>query len=223
MSLRIGGSEMTGLLFDLDGTLLDTLEDLKDATNHVLREAGYPERSLEQIRQAVGNGAENQLRRSLPQDVPEERLQALLREYKAYYNTHCQIKTAPYAGVLEALAQLQGEYPVAVVSNKPDATVKTLCALYFPGTYALGESPDCPRKPAPDMVKKGMEAIGAEKCIYIGDSEVDVLTARNAGVPCLSVLWGFRDRKLLESRGATHFCEAPEQLADCLEAMAKEL
>ena len=210
-----------GLLFDLDGTLLNTLEDLKDATNHVLAVHGYPQRSLEEIRRAVGNGAENQIRCSLPEGVEDAEVKALLKEYKDYYNTHCQIKTCPYAGVPEALAELR-DFPMAIVSNKPDPTVKTLCAQYFEGLYALGESPDCPRKPAPDMVKKGMAAIGAEKCIYIGDSEVDILTAQNAGVPCLSVLWGFRDRKLLEEKGGKYFCQSPRDLRKALETIVRE-
>ena len=111
---------------------------------------------------------------------------------------------------------------MAIVSNKPDTAVKTLCARYFPGIYALGESPDCPRKPAADMVKKGMEAIGVSSCIYVGDSEVDILTARNAEVPCLSVLWGFRDREELENNGGQHFCLAAEQLPQILRTMIRE-
>ena len=208
-----------GLLFDLDGTLLNTLEDLKDATNVTLRQFGFPERTLEQVRKVVGNGAENQIRKCLPQGTDQETVQAVLTAYKAYYGTHCQIKTAPYRGILEVLEELRKSYPVAIVSNKPDGAVKTLCAQYFGDTYALGESADCPRKPAPDMVKKGMAAIGADSCIYIGDSEVDILTAENAGVPCLSVLWGFRDREMLEQNGAKYYCEKPEDLPRVLRQM----
>lgn len=210
---------MTGILFDLDGTLLNTLEDLTDATNHVLREFGFPERSLEQVRRAIGNGAANQLRKSAPAGTPEETIEQMLAVYKPYYTAHCQIKTKPYAGIPEALTELCSRYPVAIVSNKPDAAVKELCAEYFPGIYALGEAPDCPRKPAPDMVHKAMQAIGACRCIYVGDSEVDVLTAQNAGVPCLSVLWGFRDREAMEAVGAVHFCEDPTQMTEKLEEM----
>lgn len=135
----------------------------------------------------------------------------------AYYSAHCQIKTKPYDGIPEALAALGERYPLAIVSNKPDAAVKTLCADIFPGIYARGESPDCPRKPAADMVYKAMASIGADTCIYVGDSDVDVLTANNAGVPCLSVLWGFRDRACMESVGAKHFCETPAQLVADIE------
>ena len=214
---------MTGLLFDLDGTLLKTMEDLKDATNYALRLYGFPEKTLEEIRKVVGNGAANQLRKSLPAGTPEETVQTVLKTYKDYYAAHCQIKTAPYEGILEATECLKKTYPVAIVSNKPDVAVKTLCAQYFGDTYALGESADCPRKPAPDMVKKGMEAIGAESCIYIGDSEVDILTAKNAGLPCLSVLWGFRDRELLEANGGQWFCEKPEELPRVLSRMIGEI
>ena len=214
---------MTGILFDLDGTLLNTLEDLTDATNHVLREFGFPERSLAQVRRAIGNGAANQLRKSAPAGTPEETIEQMLAVYKPYYTAHCQIKTKPYAGIPEALTELCSRYPVAIVSNKPDAAVKELCAEYFPGIYALGEAPDCPRKPAPDMVHKAMQAIGACRCIYVGDSEVDVLTAKNADVPCLSVLWGFRDEKTLTQSGSRYFCRKAEELPNMIEKIVGEV
>ena len=201
-----------GILFDLDGTLLDTLEDLKDATNAALALFGCPQRSLAEIRSFVGNGARNQIRLSLPGEPDDPELDTILAWYKEYYGAHCQIKTAPYEGILEALADVQQDHPVAIVSNKPDGAVKSLSAQHFPGVFALGESADCPRKPAPDMVFKAMEAIGVEKCIYVGDSEVDIRTAKNAGVPCISVLWGFRDRDVLEGEGGRYFCADPEEL-----------
>lgn len=207
-----------GLLFDLDGTLLDTLEDLRDATNYALHIHGYPQRSLEEIRCFVGNGAETLIRRALPAAAAEEEVQKVLAVFRPYYTAHCRIKTKPYDGIPEALRILTAAYPIAIVSNKPDSAVKPLCADYFPGIFALGETEGCPRKPAPDMVFKAMQAIGAQRCIYVGDSEVDVLTAKNAGVPCLSVLWGFRHRADMEAVGAAHFCERPE---DLVEAIAK--
>ncbi|MGM9590789.1 MAG: HAD family hydrolase [Faecousia sp.] len=210
---------MTGILFDLDGTLLNTLEDLTDATNYALRQFGYPERTTEEVRRAIGNGAANQIRKSLPEGTPEETVQAVLAVYKPYYTAHCQIRTKPYEGVWKALTVLKEKYPVAIVSNKPDSAVKALCAEHFPGIYGLGECPGCPRKPAADMVFKGMAAIGADRCIYVGDSEVDVLTAKNAGVPCLAVLWGFRDRETLTEAGAVHFCEETHQLTEVLEEL----
>ncbi len=204
---------MTGVIFDLDGTLLDTLEDLKDAVNHVLGQFGYPQRTMEEIRRFVGNGAKVLIQRSVPEGADPEPVFAAFREF---YDTHCRIKTKPYEGIMDTLERLRGEYPIAVVSNKPDSAVKSLCADYFPGVYALGESSDCPRKPAPDMVWKAMKTIGVEHCVYVGDSEVDVATAKNAGVPCLSVLWGFRDREELEQAGATHFCSHPAQILDAV-------
>ena len=211
----------TGILFDLDGTLLNTLEDLCDATNAALRHFGCPERSLEEVRTFIGNGARNQIRLSLPGKADDPDVDAVLPWYKEYYGGHCQIKTAPYPGIMEALAELSGEYPIAIVSNKPDAAVKKLCAEHFPGIYAMGESPACPRKPAPDMVFQAMAAIGAERCIYVGDSEVDVLTAKNAGVSCISVLWGFRDREVIEAAGGEHFCTEPSQLKKLVEEICR--
>ena len=211
----------TGILFDLDGTLLNTLEDLLDATNAALRHFGRPQRTLQELRSFVGNGARNQLRLSLSGREDDPDLDAALEWYKAYYAEHCQIKTAPYPGVPELLERLKGEWPMAIVSNKPDVAVKTLCAQHFPGIYALGEAPDCPRKPAPDMVYKAMKAIGVEACIYVGDSEVDIRTAGNAGVPCVSVLWGFRDREVLEAEGGRYFCTDAAKLPAILEEIVR--
>ena len=209
----------TGILFDLDGTLLNTLEDLCDSTNHVLREFGYPERTLDEVRRFVGNGARRLMDQAVPRDVDGK---AAFEAFQPWYREHCQVKTRPYDGIPEALADLKKKYPIAIVSNKPDPAVKVLCAHYFPGIYARGESTDCPRKPAPDMVFKAMAEIGVESCVYVGDSEVDVMTAQNANVPCLSVLWGFRDKADMETVGGKHFCEKTEDLAAKLEEMIGE-
>ena len=208
-----------GILWDLDGTLLDTLEDLADGVNYALAQFGYPERTLEEVRRFVGNGAKNLIGRAVPEGADPAPVFAV---FQTYYATHCQIKTRPYAGVLQQLAKL-AQYPMAVVSNKPDVAVNPLCRQYFPGVYALGERPDCPRKPAPDMVLRAMADIGVERCIYVGDSEVDVMTANNAGVPCLSVLWGFRDREEIEAAGGQYFCVQIEELASTLEEMIHDL
>ena len=207
----------TGLLFDLDGTLLDTLDDLMDATNHILAQNGYPIRTRQEIRAFVGNGA----RKLLEKAAPEGDGDALLAQFQPYYAAHCQVKTRPYPGILEVLAQLVQRYPVAIVSNKPDGAVKALCDELFPGIPAMGERPDCPRKPAPDMVYRAMEMLGVERCIYIGDSEVDVVTAKNAGVPCVSVLWGFRDKEEIKAAGGTIFCEKTENLPEILEELCR--
>ena len=212
----------TGILFDLDGTLLDTLQDLADSTNYALGQFGCPERSLAEIRSFVGNGALNLMMQALPKDENAPTPEELLAVFKPYYENHCQIKTAPYPGVADALAVVAGRYPVAIVSNKPDAAVKALCTEHFPGIYALGETPDRPRKPQPDMLYKAMAQMGVDRCVYVGDSEVDILTARNAGIPCLSVLWGFRDKELLEITGGSYFCSDTGELPEMLETIIGE-
>lgn len=211
---------MTGVLFDLDGTLLNTLEDLTDGVNAVLTQFGYPLRSLEEVRRFVGNGAARLMQLAVPKG---EDWQKPLEAFQLYYPAHCQVKTAPYPGIPEALEEIAGSCPVAIISNKPDRAVKALCAQYFPGIYAQGETADCPRKPAPDMVLLGMKKIGVDRCVYVGDSEVDVLTARNAGVSCLSVLWGFREEGELRAAGADRFCREPGDLVKELKTMMKEM
>ena len=201
----------TAVIFDLDGTLLDTLGDLHAAVNHALSVFGYPSRTLDEVRRFVGNGAARLLELAVPEHADPA---PVLAEFQRHYRENCRIQTGPYAGIPEALAELGKHYPLAIVSNKPDGAAKALCADFFPGIYARGESSDCPRKPAPDMVFAAMNALGVERCLYVGDSEVDVITAKNAGVPCLSVLWGFRDRDELLSTGAEYFCEFPHELVD---------
>ena len=211
----------TAILFDLDGTLLDTLGDLHASTNAVLQAFAYPTRTIDEVRQFVGNGA----RRLIEQAVPageEARVDEVLAAFQTYYAAHCDILTRPYPGIPELLASLAGKYPLAVVSNKPDRAVKELANIYFPALYARGESADCPRKPAPDMVHMAMQALGADRCIYVGDSEVDVLTAKNAGVPCLSVTWGFRDEQTLRAAGAQFFCHRAEDAEQCIEDILKK-
>ena len=212
-----------GVLWDLDGTLLDTLEDLKDAVNATLIHYGLPERTLDEVRRFVGNGAGELIRRALPGKDTDPDVMEACAYFQAYYRDHARIKTRPYDGVEETLGKVGERYPVAIVSNKPDKAVKLLCGELFPGIYALGEDPACPRKPAPDMVYKAMEDLGVDACVYVGDSEVDVLTAKNAQVPCISVLWGFRDRKTLEETGAKYFCEKAEDLPALLEQIVGEV
>ena len=209
----------TGILFDLDGTLLNTLEDLKDAVNYVLRQYGCPERTLEEVRTFVGTGAKNLIRKALPGKENDPPLEQVLADYQVYYNAHSQVKTCPYEGILEALTEVRAKYPIAIVSNKPDTPVKSLCKDYFGDVYALGELPPLPRKPEPDMLYKAMKDIGVDSCIYVGDSEVDVITAKNAGVKCLSVTWGFRDQNCLTQAGGKYFCHEPKDLMKCLEEM----
>lgn len=204
-----------GILWDLDGTLLDTLEDLMDGVNHALAKFDLPARTLAEIRAFVGNGARNLMTRALEgrADVDEA-----LAAFHEYYDVHCNDKTGPYAGIPEAMAKLGEQYPMAIVTNKPHSAAKPLCDRYFPGVYARGEIAGTPRKPAPDSLVAAMKEIGVDTCLYVGDSEVDVATAKNTGVPCLTVLWGFRDREVLEQVGAVHFCE---NTADLVEAVAR--
>lgn len=207
------------VLFDLDGTLLDTLEDILAAANYMLREMGYPERTLTEMRRFVGNGAEMQVRRAFGAGADEALIQRALIRYKAYYAAHCREKTRPYDGVPELLAELKRRgYRLAVVSNKPDEAVRPLAAQYFDGLMevAMGETAQRRRKPAPDMVNDAIAALGADRsrAVYVGDSEVDIETARNAGIPCISVCWGFRDREQLMEAGAAEIAAtAPELLA----------
>ena len=211
-----------GVLFDLDGTLLNTLEDLRDSVNYALGQYGCPERDLEQIRKAIGTGARNLIVKSLPGLESDPPVDEVLATYQEYYAAHSRIKTRPYDGILEALEQIGKKYPIAIVSNKPDIAVKILCADYFPGVFARGESDDCKRKPAPDMLQKAMAKIGVDACVYVGDSDVDVVTAKNTKAPCLSVLWGFRDRACMEAAGGTYFCDDPKNMPAMLDKIIEE-
>ena len=210
------------ILFDMDGTILDTLEDLQSSVNHMREKYGYPPCSLDEVRRFVGNGAEMQMRRALGADADEETVAKALALYKPYYAAHCQIKTKPYAGVLELMAALKAEgFRLAVVSNKPDEAMRPLVAQHFGALadIAMGETAQRRRKPAPDMVNDALAALGADKsrAVYVGDSEVDIETARNAGIPCISVTWGFRDREQLLEAGATELAADASELRALLE------
>ena len=209
------------VLFDMDGTLLDTLEDLRESTNHVLREMGYPERSLEEMRRFVGNGAEMQIRRAVPEGTSEENIAKALRAYRAYYQEHCRIKTKVYDGLLNMLDALKArDVKTAVVSNKPDEAVKKLSEEYFGGRmdYAVGAKDGRRCKPYPDMVDAALEALGEtrEGAVFIGDSEVDVQTGLNAGLPVIAVSWGFRSRETIAEAGATVIADDAAALAKLL-------
>ena len=185
-------NDKIGILFDLDGTLMDTIQDLTDSVNFALARFGLPLRENWQTRKVLGNGAKSLITQSMPGREDDPPVEEVLAVFKAHYAEHSQDKTRPYEGITEVVEKLAQDFPVAIVSNKPDFAVKSLCDLFFPGIYARGERADCPRKPAPDMLLRTMEELGVESCVYVGDSEVDVLTARNAGFPCVTVLWGFR-------------------------------
>lgn len=196
------------VLFDMDGTVLDTLEDLKDAVNVTLDNFGMPRRSLEEVRCFVGNGALRLIELACEEGSNDETVHKVFTWFKEYYDKHCLIKTAPYEGIPELLMYLKEQgMKLAVVSNKPDSAVKELSRLFFSGymEYSVGQKDEIARKPAPDMLLLTVEEMGLvlSDCVYVGDSEVDVATARNAGMDCIAVSWGFRSVAELEAAGAT--------------------
>lgn len=212
--------ECKAVLFDLDGTLLDTLEDMTDSVNYTMRALGRKERTAQEVRAFVGNGARRLVELSLETEDGGE-VQRALDSYLPHYAAHCRDKSAPYEGVPEALAALRkAGKKLAVVSNKPDEGVQALSALYFSGLAdcAVGERTGIARKPAPDMVRAALRELGvsAEDAVYVGDSEVDVLTAKNAGTKLLVVSWGFRSRQQLADAGA-------EVIADTVAEMLEKL
>ena len=212
-------AEYKTIIFDLDGTLLDSLEDLRDSVNTILRRHGYPERSLEEIRRLVGNGAQKLICRALPEGSSEEEIRERLAEYSDYYLLHSRIKTRPYKEIPELLAELAKRgIRVGVVSNKGEETVKELCESYFPGCIAaaVGDREGFRRKPAPDNIRRAMELLGAEAetVLYVGDSEVDIETAGNCGLKSVLVSWGFRERELLLAKGAQVVIDRPLELLD---------
>ncbi len=211
------------ILFDLDGTVLDTLRDLNTAANRALREFGYPPMSLDDTRRRIGHGSRRLFELSVPEGTPKEEVDAILEWYLPYYNAHANDTTAPYPGIPELLRALKATgCPLALVSNKPDRTAKKLSAIHFPGLLeiAVGENEagGVRRKPWPDTLLTAAEGLGIAPgdCLYVGDSEVDVLTSARAGMDCASVLWGFRDRDELEAAGGKLFFSTPYELKEYL-------
>lgn len=209
-------------LFDLDGTVLNTLDDLADATNAVLAANNMPLRTLDEVRGFVGNGIRKLIERAVPAGTDASGIDKVLADFKTYYGAHCAEKTAPYTGILEMLAALrEGGVRTALVSNKADFAVQALATQYFGDLFdmALGEDvAKRPAKPAPDMVYHVLEMLRATpaEAVYIGDSDVDVLTARNAGLSCIAVTWGFRDRACLQNAGATLFADNAKELQNLI-------
>ncbi len=206
---------MKALIFDLDGTLLDTIGDLHQSTNFALEKCGFPTRSREEVNSFVGNGLRRLIRLAVPESVDEDTVTEALSVMKSHYADHYADLTVPYEGMTELLTKCKQQgVPMAIVSNKADPYVKNLNKIFFGDlvAVAMGESENIPRKPAPDMVYKAMEALGVTEAYYVGDSEVDVQTAKNAGLPCLAVTWGFRTREQLIQAGAEVFIEDPEEI-----------
>ena len=211
---------MKAAIFDLDGTLLDTLDDLWDAVNHTMDAHGFPRRTRDEVRAFVGNGVERLIELSLgiPDAQNHPDFAGIVADYRAYYAANSEHKTAPYPGVTDLIRRLLADgIAVSVVSNKPHGATVTLCAKYFPDvTVVCGEreAEGIRRKPWPDTVFKAVDDLGLTPadCVYIGDSEVDILTAKNAGMDCISVLWGFRDEDELREAGGTTFVRTSEEL-----------
>lgn len=208
-------------IFDLDGTLLNTLADLRESTNYALKKFDFPVRSTEEIRNFVGNGLRMLIRRAVPNFADEETVDRVLAEMKAHYREHYHDGTVPYDGILPFLRKMKNcGFRMAIVSNKADPMVQLLRTLYFDDliSVAVGELEGVARKPAPDLVKIAMHRLGctAENAVYIGDSEVDIETAKNAGLPCMSVGWGFRDEEILHNAGAKTIYHSPAELQEAL-------
>ena len=204
-------------LFDLDGTVLNTLDDLAASTNAALQMHGMPARSTEEVRRFVGNGIAKLIERAVPEGTDDTARAAVLESFKAHYSAHCADLTRPYDGVPQMLQALrEAGVKTAVISNKADFAVQQLAKRYFDGLldFALGERADITRKPAPDMVYYTLAQLGesADGAVYVGDSDVDILTARNAGLPAIGVCWGFRDRDCLLGAGATSLAGTVEEL-----------
>ena len=222
---------MKAVIFDLDGTLLNTLQDLCNSTNAALTQFGYPTRTLDEVRSFVGNGVKLLILRALgiekPEDCPD--FDKVFDAFRAHYAVHSNDCTCAYPGIMELLAKMkEAGAPMAIVSNKLDPAVKQLNEIYFKDfiSVAIGENEAAgvKKKPAPDTVYAALRELGvsAEDAVYVGDSEVDIATAKNAGIPCISVTWGFRDRAWLLAHGAEIFCDTPEDVWNGLMADEKD-
>ena len=206
-------------IFDLDGTLLDTLGDLAASVNFALRTHGMPEHSLDDVRRFVGNGVRKLMERAVPDGADNPLFDEAFATFRQHYMAHSLDTTRPYEGIPETLEALKASgCHLAVVSNKMMAATQALCSHFFPDTIevAIGEheTEGIRKKPAPDTVVAALKALGVGKegAVYVGDSEVDIQTARNSGLPCISVLWGFRHRDFLQQNGAETFISAPSEL-----------
>lgn len=204
-------------IFDLDGTLLSTLNDLASSTNYALRWAGMPERTIEEVRMFVGNGVKLLMERAIPEGVNNPKFEETYAKFREHYMEHNLDTTRPYDGVPELLHELKrrGKH-LAIVSNKFYAATQDLAKHFFPDTIevAIGERENIRKKPAPDTVLEALRQLNVSKedAVYIGDSDVDIMTAKNCGLPCISVLWGFRDKDFLIEHGGSLFVEKPIEI-----------
>ncbi|MGN0729041.1 HAD family hydrolase [Treponema sp.] len=211
------------VIFDLDGTLLDTLEDLSDSCNETLRRMNFPLRSIDEVRQFVGNGISRLMELAVPAGTSNLECEKSISLMKSIYAENCKNKTRPYKGIEEMLSELQSmKIKIGIASNKPDAQVKNLAACYFSSAVrpdaAVGDCAERKRKPAPDSLLEVMRVLNVDRSevLYVGDSDVDIKTAENASVPCVSVSWGFRTSDFLNNAGAKKIIDSPMELLDCL-------
>jgi len=212
------------LIFDLDGTLLNTLEDLCDSLNEVLLQEGYMPRTLDEVRRFVGNGVRRLVEQSLPDETGDDEINRITSLFQQYYKNNMQNKTKPYDGIMELLYDLKRhKYKIAIVSNKFDSATKALARHFFNGLIdvAIGETAQIRKKPAPDSIYKAVGELGSDiaKAILVGDSETDIDTAKNAGIPCIGVSWGFRGRRLLEKYGADYIIDSPDELINLIRSI----
>lgn len=209
------------IIFDLDGTLLNTLEDLTDSTNYALRTCGFPERTLEEVRRFVGNGIRKLIERAVPVNADAENISECFTVFCEHYKQNMENKTAEYTGISDMLSALYAAgYKMAIVTNKADFAAQVLCGKLF-GNYVktvVGSVENRPNKPAPDGVYYALEQMGVvkEEAVFIGDSEVDILTAKNAEIDAIGVLWGFRDLADLEAVGVKMTVKTVKELEKLL-------
>lgn len=205
------------VIFDMDGTILDTLEDLKDTLNYALSKNNYPEHSIDDVRRFVGNGIPKLIERGVPKGIDEESIIRVHKDFMEYYKLHCADKTKPYDGIRELIEKLRNAgCKTAVVSNKADVAVQELCEQYFKGLfdYAVGDREGIRKKPAPDSVYEVLRQlnVGKANAVYVGDSEVDIATAQNAGMDSVIVSWGFREVPFLKEQGAQVIVNKPQEV-----------
>lgn len=205
------------IIFDMDGTILDTLQDLTNSINYTLKCASLPLRTIDEIKSFVGDGIKTLIKRAAPENTPQEVLDDLYNIFMPYYNLHNSDFTSPYDGIIELLNKIrEAGFKTAVVSNKANHAVQELCNSYFPNLfdYALGESPELPKKPSPAMVNHILDISGIpkEEAVYIGDSDVDVATAINSELDLIAVDWGFRSREVLIEKGAKTIVSTPLEI-----------
>lgn len=208
-------------IFDLDGTILSSLDDLATSTNYALALNNMPQRTTDEVRQFVGNGARKLIERAVPQNTAVELIDKVQEDFNAHYKIHCNDQTRPYDGILDMLTVLREKgLKLAVLSNKPDFAVQEICAISFNGYFDMvsGEIAGIKKKPDSEGVFRVTNALGVDpqKCVYIGDSDVDILTAKNSGMTSIGVDWGFRPRQLLIDTGADMIASTPEELLEMI-------